>query len=200
MPCLLAKAFAESRDLAAHASTFAVGNSLSAWVKSCEILPHPMRPHRRGGHSRGFDTDGSSSGEGGWEIVMFYKELDGGVSERRILESGICFERQIRWRQIMQNPWQAHFTSVKIFFTHTKLMFAYVPIARIIVASLLFTRSHPVPGNNLARNALGQFFQVTFWTASALFSRTRSAGHPSYYYITPSHHHIIFDRILINFK
>ena len=65
MPCFSAKAFAESIDLAEQATTLAVGNNFNACVKSCEILPHPIKPQRRDGHSSGLEIDGSSNGGGG---------------------------------------------------------------------------------------------------------------------------------------
>jgi hypothetical protein len=65
IPCFSAKTFAESIDLAEHATTLAVGNNFNACVKSCEILPQPINPHRSGGHSNGLEIAGSSNGGGG---------------------------------------------------------------------------------------------------------------------------------------
>lgn len=70
MPCFSAKVLADSKDLAEQATTLALGNNFNACVKSCEMRPHPIKPQRKAGHSSGLDTDGSSSGGGGIEVIL----------------------------------------------------------------------------------------------------------------------------------
>ena len=72
--CLSANFLALSNDRAEQATTFAEGSNFSACVKSCEIRPHPINPHLNGGHSNGSVTVGSSSGDGGIEVI-FVKDV-----------------------------------------------------------------------------------------------------------------------------